>query len=66
MKKGKVTVSLKCEATKGKTPKGKVCSGKFTMKVKGVKRTLTPQVPDQDGQGLPDLNQGPERGPRCE
>ena len=41
MKKGKVTVSLKCEATKGKTPKGKVCSGKFTMKVKGVKRTLT-------------------------
>ncbi len=41
MKKGKVTVSLKCEATKGKTPKGKVCSGKFTMRVKGVKRTLT-------------------------
>ena len=41
MKQGKVTVSLKCEATKGKTPKGKVCTGKFTMKVKGVKRTLT-------------------------
>jgi hypothetical protein len=41
MKKGKVTVSLKCEAAKGKTPKGKVCTGKFTMKVKGVKRTLT-------------------------
>ena len=41
MKHGKVTVSLKCEATKGKTPKGKVCTGKFTMKVKGVKRTLT-------------------------
>jgi hypothetical protein len=41
MKKGKVTVSLKCEATKGKTPKGKVCTGKFTFKVKSVKRTLT-------------------------
>jgi hypothetical protein len=41
MKHGKVTVSLKCEATKGKTPKGKVCTGKFTFKVKSVKRTLT-------------------------
>jgi hypothetical protein len=35
IKKGKVTVSLKCEASKGKTAKGKICSGKFTLKLAG-------------------------------
>jgi hypothetical protein len=33
IKKGKVTVSLKCEASRGKTAKGKICSGKFTLKL---------------------------------
>jgi hypothetical protein len=35
MKKGKVTVSLKCVATRGKTKKGKVCAGTFTLKLAG-------------------------------
>ncbi len=33
----KVTVSLKCQATRGKTAKGKVCSGRFTLTVSGRK-----------------------------
>ncbi len=41
MKNGKVTVSLKCEATKGKTPKGKLCTGKLSLAVKGFKHALT-------------------------
>jgi hypothetical protein len=39
IKHGKVTVSLKCEASRGKTAKGKICSGKFTLKVAG--KTMT-------------------------
>jgi hypothetical protein len=35
IKHGKVTVSLKCVASRGKTAKGKICSGKFTLKVAG-------------------------------
>jgi hypothetical protein len=37
IKHGKVTVSLKCQATKGKTAKGKICSGRFTLTVSGRK-----------------------------
>src|SRR5665213_2373858 len=32
-KKGKITVSLACKATKGKTPKNKLCAGSFTLKI---------------------------------
>jgi hypothetical protein len=39
IKHGKVTVSLKCVASRGKTAKGKICSGKFTLKVAG--KTMT-------------------------
>jgi hypothetical protein len=35
IKHGKVTVSLKCVASRGKTARGKICSGKFTLKVAG-------------------------------
>lgn len=35
IKRGKVTVSLTCKASKGKTAKGKVCAGRFTIKVSG-------------------------------
>jgi hypothetical protein len=35
IKKGQVTVSLRCVATRGKTKKGKVCAGTFTLKVAG-------------------------------
>jgi hypothetical protein len=35
IKKGTVTVSLKCVPTRGKTKKGKVCGGRFTLKVDG-------------------------------
>ena len=37
MKHGKVTVSLSCRATKGKTAKGKWCAGKFTLTISGHK-----------------------------
>jgi hypothetical protein len=36
-KHGKVMVSLKCVASRGKTKKGKVCKGAFTLKVAGRK-----------------------------
>jgi hypothetical protein len=36
-KKGKVTVSLTCKATRGKTAKGKTCAGTFTLTVAGQK-----------------------------
>jgi len=35
IKKGKVMVSLRCVATRGKTKKGKVCQGRFKLKVGG-------------------------------
>lgn len=35
IKKGKVMVSLRCVATRGKTKKGKVCAGRFKLKVGG-------------------------------
>jgi hypothetical protein len=35
IKKGRVTVSLRCGATRGKTKKGHVCEGRFTLKVAG-------------------------------
>jgi hypothetical protein len=34
---GKVTVSLNCQASKGKTAKGKICAGTFTLTVAGHK-----------------------------
>jgi hypothetical protein len=37
IKHGKVTVSLQCRATKGKTAKNKLCAGSFTLKVSGHK-----------------------------
>jgi hypothetical protein len=37
IRKGKVTVSLKCVASRGKTAKGKVCKGTFTLTVAGRK-----------------------------
>ncbi len=37
VKHGKVEVSLSCKATKGKTVKGKVCAGTFTLTVAGHK-----------------------------
>jgi hypothetical protein len=36
-KKGKVTVSLVCKATKGKTAKNKLCAGSFTLTIAGHK-----------------------------
>jgi hypothetical protein len=36
-KKGKVTVSLQCKATKGKTAKNKLCAGSFTLTIAGHK-----------------------------
>jgi len=39
IKKGKVVVSLRCVATRGKTKKGKVCAGQFKLKAAG--RVLT-------------------------
>ncbi len=39
IKHGKVTVSLSCTATTGKTVKGKVCAGTFTLTVSGHKLT---------------------------
>jgi hypothetical protein len=38
-KHGKVTVSLSCQATHGRTSKGKICGGKFTLTVAGRKVT---------------------------
>jgi hypothetical protein len=38
MKKGAVTVTLACVASRGRTPKGKLCAGTFTLKFSG--RTL--------------------------
>ena len=35
IKKGKVMVSLRCVATRGKTKKGKVCAGRFKLKAGG-------------------------------
>jgi hypothetical protein len=35
IKKNTVTVSLKCQASRGKTAKGKLCSGTFTLNVAG-------------------------------
>ena len=35
IKKGEVMVSLRCVATRGKTKKGKVCAGRFKLKVGG-------------------------------
>jgi len=35
IKNDKVMVSLRCVATRGKTKKGKVCAGQFTLKVAG-------------------------------
>jgi len=37
IKRGKVTVSLACKATRGKSARGKTCSGKFTLTVSGRK-----------------------------
>jgi hypothetical protein len=34
---GKVTVSLSCKASKGRTAKGKLCAGAFTLTVAGHK-----------------------------
>ena len=34
---GKITVSLACKATKGKTAKNKLCAGSFTLKIAGHK-----------------------------
>jgi hypothetical protein len=39
IKKGKVMLSLRCVATRGKTKRGKVCQGRFELKVAG--RTLS-------------------------
>jgi hypothetical protein len=39
IKHGKVTVSLACKATKGKTAKNKLCAGSFTLTVAGHKLT---------------------------
>jgi hypothetical protein len=36
-KNGKVTVSLECKATKGKTAKNQLCAGSFTLKIAGHK-----------------------------
>jgi hypothetical protein len=35
IKQGKVRVSLACRASRGRTPKGKLCRGSFTLKVAG-------------------------------
>jgi hypothetical protein len=37
IKHGKVTISLQCRATKGKTARNKLCAGTFTLKVSGHK-----------------------------
>jgi hypothetical protein len=39
IKHGKVTVSLACKATKGKTAKNKLCAGSFTLTIAGHKLT---------------------------
>ena len=37
MSHGKVTVSLNCKASKGRTVKGKLCAGTFTLTLAGHK-----------------------------
>ena len=37
IKKGQVTVSLACKATKGKTAKNQICAGSFTLTIAGHK-----------------------------
>jgi hypothetical protein len=44
IKKGQVTVSLKCEAKNGKAVKSHFCTGKFTLKVMGKTVTHTFRV----------------------
>ena len=44
-KKGKITVSLACKATKGKTAKNKLCAGSFTLTI--ARPQAGPPVPFQ-------------------